>query len=260
MKHKGTIKSLVFPWVPPLVFLCASAVPLSATIAFDAASEGTGTTTLSWSHVPAGTPRGVFVFCMANTAATDVFSGATYGGTAMTQINNAGDALGEPGFTEAYFLGASIPTGTQTVVCTISSGTTAKHGVAITVTAASNTQTAGTASCTVAVDTDDPSCSITGITGASYAAAAMHNGQNAEASTTAGSGFTISHSYDYGTQTTASERRTAQLGSGNQTVGFITAAADDVAMVAVAIEQTTPDPPSGKKGQLIIAQTRHGDR
>ena len=221
------------------------AVPCWAVIAFDAATEGTGTTALTWTHVPVGTPKGVFLFCMNNTNA-DVFSGATYGGTAMTQINNATDGTGEPGFAEGYFLGASIPTGNQAVVCTVSTGSTAKHGVVITVTAASNTQLAGTGSGTVAVDTDDPSVTITGIAGASYGAAGMHSGQNTEGSTTAGTGMTIGPSNDYGTQTTASERRTTQQASGNMAIQFITAASDDVAMVGIAIEQTVPDVATGQ--------------
>ncbi|MBI4479429.1 MAG: hypothetical protein HY651_05360 [Acidobacteria bacterium] len=216
------------------------AAPCRAVIVFDASSEGTGTTSLSWTHAPVGTPKGVIVFCMNNTN-SDVFSGATYGGTTMSQINSATDGAGEPGFTEAYFLGASIPSGSQTVVCTVSSGSTAKHGVAYTVTAASDTQTAGTGSCTVSADADDPSCSITSVAGASYAAAAMHSGQNAEGSTTAGPGFTIGPSNDYGTQTTGSERMTSQQSSGNVTVQFITAASDDVALVGVAIQQTVAD-------------------
>jgi hypothetical protein len=106
----------------------------AALIAFDAQSETTGTTTLSWTHTPVGTPRAAVVFCVASTSATDVFSGATYGGTAMTLINGAADSAGEPAFTEGYFLGASVPTGAQTAVCTISSGTTAKWAVAYTFT------------------------------------------------------------------------------------------------------------------------------
>jgi len=230
--------------------------PVEAEISFDAASEGTGTSALSWTHTPVGAPKGVFVFCINNTVSTDVFSGATYGGVAMTQKASAADTSGEPGFTEGYFLGASIPTGAQTVACTVSTGSTAKWGVAITVTAASDTQPAGTGACSVSNNVANPSCSITGISGASYGAAGHFSGQANESSITAGSGMTKGPGNDFGSMVTASEYSTAQQGSGNMTIGF-TVATDDVAMVAIAVEQTTPDV-SVKRSQTIVVFNRAG--
>ena len=72
-----------------LALFLLSLQPAWAVIVFDAADEGNGTTSLSWTHTPSGTPAGVFVFCMDAGASTDVFSGATYDGEAMTQIANA---------------------------------------------------------------------------------------------------------------------------------------------------------------------------
>jgi hypothetical protein len=241
-------------WILVALALLLAPVQAFAVISYDAESEGTGTTTLSWTHTPVGTPRGVLVFCMVATISTDVFSGATYGGTAMTAVGSAADSSGEVGFTEAYFLGASIPTGAQTAVCTVSSGTNTKHGVAFTFTNnnASDMETAGADFCTVSADVDDPSCTIASQTSPTMAAAAMHSGQNAEASTTAGSGFTIRHSNDYGTSTTASETMTTQQSSGTVTAAFVTAASDDVAMVGVAIKQITADPePSGHRPAAV---------
>lgn len=211
--------------------------PPPATIAFDAASEGTGTTSLTWTHTPVGTPKGVVVYCAANTSATDVFSGATYGGTAMTQVNSASEAT-EAGFIEAYFLGASIPTGAQTVVCTISSGSTDKHGAAVSVTVSSgaNTQTAGADSCTgSSAGAANPSCTIGSITGASYGFVGLHSGQNAPSGVTAGTGETERHDHDYGTQTTSVQSQTAQQSSGDS-VRDATATSEDYALVGVAIE------------------------
>jgi hypothetical protein len=221
-----------------LIFLLP--VKAFSIIGFDASSSATGTATFSWTHTVVGTPKGAFVFVMEDVGVTDVISGVTYGGTAMTRINRAADTAGEPGSCYAYFLGASIPTGNQTVQVTVSSGTTAKFGVAFTVTAGSNTQTSGTASCTVSADVLNPSCSVTGISGASYGAAGLYSGQNAPSSIAAGSGFTIGPTNDYGSQSAGSERRTTQQASGNETIAF-TVASDDVAMVGVAIEQTVPD-------------------
>lgn len=223
-----------------LTLLCASTA--HAVIGFDAASEATGTTTFSWTHTPVGTAKGIAVCVFVNTAATDVISGVTYGGTAMAQVASAGDSAGEPGFTECYFLGASIPTGAQTVQVTVSSGTTAKHAVAVSVTSSSgsNTQLVGTAG-TIATDTANPSITVSTITGPSFGFAGIFSGQNAEGSTTAGTDETIRHSHDFGTQTTAMETSTTQQSSGNQVLNF-TMAIEDTAMVAFAIEQTTADP------------------
>jgi hypothetical protein len=219
-----------------------AAAPVSSNIVFDASSEGTGTSTLSWTHTPVGTPRGVILFCVNTGSATDVFTGATYGGVSMTQLNSASDSLGEAGFTEGYFLGASIPTGAQTAACSVLSGIQAKWGVAFSVTADTNTQTAGTISCIAesgaGAGIDDPSCTVSTITGASWAAAALYSGQTAAASTSAGSGFTLSQANEFGSFSSASEYATAQKSSGDWTAVFTTAGADDVAMVAIAIEET----------------------
>jgi hypothetical protein len=230
------------------------APPAWGTIAFDAASEGSGTTSLSWTHTPVADSQGVFVFCMNADSSTDVFSGATYDGEAMTQIASASDTVTEPGFVEAYFLGTGINTGAVTVVCTVASGSDNKHGVAITVTAASDTQTAGTGSCTVNENATNPSCDVTGISGASYAAGGLYSGRNnVPANVTAGTGFTIRHDIDHGNNGSTSESSTTQQASGSQTIAF-TAAADDVAMVGIAIEQTTPDGGAAIRRRAVVIQ------
>jgi hypothetical protein len=175
-------------------------------------------------------------------SATDVFSGATYDGEAMTQIASASDTVTEPGFSEGYFLGTGINTGAVTVVCTVASGSDNKHGVAITVTAPSDTQLAGTTGfCTVNEDAANPSCTVTGISGASYAAAGLYNGRNnVPANVSAGTGFTIRHDIDHGANGSTAESSTAQLASGDHTIAF-SVVSDDVAMVGIAIEQTIPD-------------------
>lgn len=232
-----------------LSIILALAVPLSTTgapviisqsqdagnnIQFDADSEGTGDVNpVSWTHTPVGTPRGIVVFIMNNND-NDVISGCTYGGTSMTQIGNAADATGEPGFTEAYFLGSSVPTGAQTVSCTVTAGTNSKHGVAMSFTANGDTQVTGTY-CTVLDDIQSPSCTVTGTSETLIAVAATHSGYNAVTDMTAGSGYTEVHDHDYGLQTTSTIRLTTPA-SGNPTPAFSTAGINDVAMVGLAIK------------------------
>lgn len=222
-----------------LLALCAG-FRAEATIAFDAVSEGTGTTTLSWTHAPVGTPRGIFVFCIADTSSTDVFSGATYGGVSMLRITSAADTATEPGFVEGYFLGVAIPTGNQTVVCTISSGSTAKHGAAISVTAGTDTRFAGTTGCAVNNNAANPSCTVTGTLSKSYGAAGFFSGLPNETDITAGSGETLRISNDFGATVTQIESSTSEQAThGNHVLNF-TSATDDVAMVGIVIEEGNP--------------------
>lgn len=62
------------------------------------------------SHTPTGTPRGIIGIIQMQGAAAYV-SGATYGGDTMTLVAEIYRATG--GHVAMYFLGTSIPTGTQ---------------------------------------------------------------------------------------------------------------------------------------------------
>ena len=211
-----------------------------ATITFDFASEGTGTTTFTWSHAGGANPEGGVVACMCSACTTDVISGAKWGASSMTLVGNAIDTVGEPGSVEVYWIGSSVPSGTQTIECTVSSGTDAKHGVAIGVQANGNVQLAGTF-CTIDTgDPDDPSCTVTGISGARFGFAFLFSGLNDPTSITAGAGFTLGPDNDYGTKSSISEYESSQ-GSGNLTAAFTTTAADDVAMLGMAFQQVTAD-------------------
>lgn len=84
-------------------------------VARDALTQNVGGAT-SFTHTPVGTPRGVTVL-IVSTSATDTVSGVTYGGVAMTEATGSPvvSTSGEGGVCYAYTLGASVPTGAQTV-------------------------------------------------------------------------------------------------------------------------------------------------
>ena len=112
-------------------------------VAYDAYSaQSTTATTMSWTHTPSGTPRGVLVFITWNSSGGSI-GGVTYGGVAMTALSPAVTHT-ESGSTHkaiAFFLGTGIPTGSQTVLVNSTySGT--KVAVAITVTASQDTEIA----------------------------------------------------------------------------------------------------------------------
>ena len=233
-----------------LIALLLGAVSARAAITFDFASEGTGTTTFTWSHAGGANIEGGIVACICEGCTADVFSGAKWGASAMTAVpsGQAIDGTGEPGEVEVYWIGSSVPSGTQTIECTVASGTDPKHAIAIGVQAAGDVQLAGTA-CTVTADATDPSCTVSTITGARFGFAFLFSGLNTEAAT-AGAGFTLGPSHDFGTKSTASEYETTQ-GTGNLTAAF-TAAVDDVAMVGLALEQVTPDAVAGKRRSPVV--------
>jgi hypothetical protein len=111
-------------------------------LAFDASSEGNGTSAISFTHTPVGAPKGV-AFLVANNGVEEDPTTITYGGVAMSLINEAHRATGEFCNSYIYFLGIGIPTGAQTVVVNTSGGTEAKWVCCVTVTAAKDTELAG---------------------------------------------------------------------------------------------------------------------
>ena len=111
------------------------------TIAFDAVTQISAAGDWTQAHTPVGTPRGVIVLMVQNTA-TDFVTSVTYGGVAMSEI--AGSPLlavsgDEDMALYGYFLGASIPTGVQDVINDTTS-TPARSTVIVTVTAAADTE------------------------------------------------------------------------------------------------------------------------
>lgn len=85
-------------------------------VAFDAFSSAVNPAP-SWTHTPVGTPRAVIVFVPA-LGGTDTVTGTpSYGGVNLTEVSGSPllKTTGEALAVHAFFLGASIPTGAQTV-------------------------------------------------------------------------------------------------------------------------------------------------
>jgi hypothetical protein len=210
---------------------------------YDVESRLDFTSSNSWTHSP-GTPfpRGAVVVIVQDTSATDVISGVTYGGVAMTRVPTNGlaqDTAGEPGAAYAYFLGSGIPSGPKTVAVTVSSGTTAKRAHCFTVAAPDNTRVA--ASGRVQGDTANPSVTLSTTSAfAGLVVNALFSGQNDLGSLGVGAGYDPI-GRDFGSQTCA-------VAYGHKTGSSVasgwTATSDDVAMVALAVEVVPSDVPS----------------
>jgi len=206
-------------------------------IAFDAASNAAADTgNFSWTHTPVGTPKGVVVLIVQSTDDPNEVSAVTYGGVAMAFVAAGSDAAGEQGRAYAYFLGAGVPTGPQTVAVTVSAADP-KRPVAITVTADSGFDTAVEDSDTFGGDTANPTLTL--VTGAGvtcFCAGATHSGLPDVANIAGGADYTDVLEHDFGARVGSWIRRTSNSSGGNVTLDWVSAI-DDVAAVGVAIKQ-----------------------
>lgn len=223
-------------------------------VAHDTASEShTGTTgsaseaSFSWTHTPVGTPRGVLVLVFNLSSSTDTVSSVTYGGTALTAVTGgrAVDTAGEAGSCKAYLLGASVPTGAQSVVVNRTNNADVMYAVAITVTAAADTETKGTPvliqeNSTLAEQSVDAGV---GVDATRYAGTFW--GGNAEP--TAGASSTALHGLALASQAAGTVRETT-AGTGARLVGFNMGFADDAAAVHLAIGEAA----GGGGGTLLL--------
>lgn len=116
------------------------------TIAFDAWSHSgaESDTNLSWTHTPAGTPRGVYVGVVQANGNQVNATAVTYGGSSLTQLANSPWTVNASGQAQDaaiswWFLGSSVPTGAQTVSVTVGA-TDPRVAYCFTVTAAADVE------------------------------------------------------------------------------------------------------------------------
>lgn len=207
------------------------------TIAFDAATTSSGWTTtpdpFTFNHTPVGTPRGVVLLLGAATN-TDVYDGTiTYGGVNMTRVLYADDSTGEQVSSYIYFLGTSIPTGTQAVSIPHTASGHSKIAFCITVTADGDTEIVD--SDILEGDQANPQITLDSGTVTALRCFVIGTGHNSASSLTLISGMSSVGSGTTGTRSIVAARETSPS-SGSTTVGW-TATSEDVAMSAVAVRE-----------------------
>jgi hypothetical protein len=206
-------------------------------VAFDAATENAAAADpQNFTHTPSGTPRGVLVYISHNTVGSDIVNGVTYGGVAMAEAGFADDDTGELGACQVWFLGSSIPTGAQTVSIDRTESTTSVWAVAITVTAAADTEIIDTDT-TQQGDANIANPAVTMNHGARSALAFFGgmNGVNAPGSITDAAGQTRIHDHDFGATSGVVSRKDS-AGTGDTTMGF-TIATNSLAMIGVSVAE-----------------------
>lgn len=221
------------------VVLHYTAVSMEAAPAFDATSAHPtgGTGDLSWSHVPVGTPRAIIFFAMQGTSATDEVTSVTYGGVSMAEVSGSPNMLtgGEIGGVHVFFLGASIPTGTQTVSVTTSGATVTYFPSVISLTAADDTETVDVDATVNSTSLANPSVTLSLSGRTSWAGIAFYSGQNSPAGVTPLTDWTDNGEGDLGTELIASYYYNT-VGTSDVTAGW-TQAAEDAAMIAFAVAE-----------------------
>lgn len=206
------------------------------TIAVDVVSENlrTGTTSpQTWSHAGAASGvKGVLVGIMHGASSTDHVSACSYGGSALTRVQRNTDTATEPGAAEWWFLGSSVPQGTQTVSYTPGSTTDDIHAVCITLTAATNliVQAVGGVNDNAA----NPSVALTYDGRHCMAFAAMYSGLTAYTSVTAGANCTAISTTELAGNFASRVLRQTTPGTADFTIAA-TSATDDVAFAVVAV-------------------------
>lgn len=235
------------PRIPPEV------PKVYAAVARDAVSEShnsttgsTNQTSFSWSHAGAASGvSGVLVFVLqANNTGDDAIS-VTYGGSSLSKVSGgmAADTTGESGMVTAWFLGSSIPQGTQTVVVNRTNNGDVMYAVAITVTASVDTQIAGTP---VLLQNDGTYAeqNVNSGTATAIRFAGGYSGGNSVLTAGANStSYGTAASIDFGAYTYTTAYETTG-GSGSRPVGFTYNTSDDRAAVHLAISEVTVTAPT----------------
>lgn len=203
----------------------------------DTSSEAVRTDTsspMTWSHPGAASGvKGVVVGFVHGTSATDHISAVTYGGTAMTRSVRATDAATEPGAAELWFLGSSVPQGTQTVSATCGATTDDIHGFAWTINASTDLEVIDSDS--VSGDAANPSVTLQTSSRRALAFGALYGGGAAPSSFAANSSCLAFQDHDlgafYSVAVAQVENSTSDFAIGG------TAVSDDVAFAALSVAE-----------------------
>ena len=211
-------------------------------VAFDAfGSPAEGTGNLSWTHTPVGVPKGILVFIVQNVGTTDEVTGVTYGGVPMTRVTTNTHSTGEASVVYAYFLGAGIPSGAQTVVVSVNGTGSAKRAGSYSITALGDTKVQNS---NVAINSDslaNPSSSIALTGNTCFVAEAFQSGQNNLSGITPSANWTGDLENDFGTQT-AGWYSYNIIGSTNVLIGW-TQTAEDACCIGVAVTEDIQETP-----------------
>lgn len=209
-------------------------------IAFDAISNASIADTgdpVTFTHTPAGTPRGVFVFVTRNSNVADDVVGVTYGGVAMTEVplspisdDQAGGS--NDSIVHGFFLGSGIPTGAQTVSIDMSASGVAHWAACVSVTADGDTAIEDTS---VSNDPTDPStCTLT-TSVTTFCMGCIDSAAAAAGNTNPSAGMTERYEADTGDNIFNVAHLTANPGAGSPVLSWVNG--DPCSILGIAIKE-----------------------
>ncbi|MDQ3075968.1 MAG: hypothetical protein M3Q34_02475 [bacterium] len=257
---KKIVKVSAILLVAGFLFLNFGIHEVHAAIAHDVTTEfptsGTGgcvtSGSCSFTHTPSGTPRGVLIYVYYILTDTDPGTTVTYGGVSVPAVSSgsAADTVTEKGRVTAYYLGAGISTGAQTIVVT-RTGTTAIYITSTTVTSATvDTEVTGTT-----LQQENGTIAQSSITDGSPGTNSVrfHGCYSGATSITAGASSTLLQSFAISTTAFAASVRETTAGQGARSSGCV-AVTDDRAVVSLAVREkiiTVSGTANGNNGATV---------
>lgn len=211
------------------------------TVIVTIADEVDPTATISYN--PGQTIRGIGVILETPTHGTDVVSGITFGGNALTRYAEAHDNTTDPGSAYFYYDGTSLASGTQNIVITVV-GSTSIRGFIFSVLA--DTDTAVIAAGSQQENQANPQVVLYSGSKPSFVVAGVYSGLNAVSNLVDLAKQTRVQSDDFGTHITVSSVRT-YLETNWFTIGW-TGAIESTAMAAGAVYEIGGAPPANTGG------------
>lgn len=202
----------------------------------------------TFSHAGGGSPEGVLLLIAHNSISTDIIDGpVTYGGTAMTRVRSDADTAGEPGRSYIYFLGSSVPTGTQTVSIGRTQATQTMVVYCVTLNGNGNLEVIDNDGI-AGGDPANPQVTLQFSSREAMSFGVIHSGLNLPANLAELGDQTRLGDHDYGNQIVVASRLTTAQTS-DDTFGY-TSSAEDVAFSACAVAESSQTVTAG-----LISQT-----
>ena len=217
--------------------------------AFGSGSDAGGSANLTWTHTPVGTPRGVLVwiiqtgFTPSGTNAVSCSYGATDMGSPVAEIVKT---TGEVCTVTFYFLGASVPTGAQTVTFD-PVASAVKLGGSITLTADTDTEIVDSDATINSDSSANPSVTLSLAARTCFAAIGFFSGQGADTGITPLTSWTSRLEHDF-TPAMGAVYTYDTVGTTDVTAGW-TQTADDAAAIAVAVSEVS----AGASPQMLVS-------
>ena len=191
----------------------------------------------TFSHAGGASPEGVLLLIAHNAISTDIIDGpVTYGGTAMTRVRSDADTAGEPGRSYIYFLGSSVPTGTQTVSIGRTQSTQSMVVYCVTLNGNGNLEVIDNDGI-AGGDPANPQVTLQFSSREAMSFGVIHSGINLPANLAELGDQTRLGDHDYGNQIVVASRLTTAQTS-DDTFGY-TSSAEDVAFSACAVAESS---------------------